>query len=69
MAEDKKSRYSQSQNKATQKYIKNHLDNIMIRVPKGKRDFYKSLAAQAGLSLNQFIVDAMNEKAERDGLI
>ena len=69
MSEDKKkSRYSQSQNKATQKYIKNHLENIMVRVKKGEKDYFKAAAEQCGLSLNKFIVTAMIEKISRDGI-
>ena len=58
--------YTQVQNKATQKYIKQHLENIQLRVPKGRKDYYKDAAAAAGLSLNQFAVSAMDEKIARD---
>ena len=64
--EEKKSRYSQAQNKATQKYVKEHLDEIKIRVPKGRKDYYKDAAASIGQSLNQFAVNAMDEKIDRD---
>ena len=53
--------YSKSQNKATQKYIKNKYEEIKIRVPKGKKDQYKELASKKGLSLNAFIVNLMEE--------
>lgn len=53
--------YSISQNKATQKYIKNNYEEIKIRVPKGKKDQYKELASKKGLSLNSFVVDLMEE--------
>ena len=66
--EEKKSRYTQAQNKATQKYVKGHLDEIKIRVPKGKRDYYKKAADTSGQSLNQFTVNALDEKIERDNL-
>ena len=48
--------YSISQNKATQKYIKNNYEEIKIRVPKGKKDQYKKLASKKGLSLNSFVI-------------
>lgn len=55
---DKSNRqYSQAQNKATQKYIKNNYDEIKIRVPKGKKEEYKTKADAEGKSLNQYIVD------------
>ncbi|MBQ7565469.1 MAG: hypothetical protein IJT16_15945 [Lachnospiraceae bacterium] len=65
--EEKKSRYTPAQNKATQKYIKEHLEEIKIRVPKGRKDYYKGAAAAIGQSLNQFAITAMDEKIERDG--
>lgn len=53
--------YSASQNKATQKYIKNNYEKIKIRIPKGKKDQYKKLASEKGLSLNSFVVDLMEQ--------
>lgn len=52
--------YSKSQNKATQKYVKANYDDIKVRVPKGKRDQYKYLAASYGKSLNQLIVELLD---------
>lgn len=49
--------YSQAQNKATQKYVKNNYDEIKVRVPKGKREEYKAMADAEGKSLNQYIVE------------
>ena len=53
--------YSASQNKATQKYIRNNYEEIKIRIPKGKKDQYKKLASEKGLSLNSFVVDLMEQ--------
>lgn len=53
--------YSASQNKATQKYIKNNYEEIKIRIPKGKKEQYKQLASKKGLSLNSFIVELMEQ--------
>lgn len=50
-------RYSEAQNRATQKYIKNNYDQIVIRIPKGKREIYKAHADSKGKSLNQLIID------------
>lgn len=61
------SRYSQAQNKATQKYIKNTYDEIKVRVPKGEKDRIREHAAERGESLNAFIIRAINETIERDG--
>ena len=35
--------YSEAQKKATAKYMKNKLDDIKVRVPKGKREVYKAM--------------------------
>lgn len=58
---EKKSRYTQAQNRATQKYIKENYDQITIRVPRGYKTIYKVMAAQQGKSLNQFIIDKINQ--------
>ena len=68
MTDAKKNRYSAAQNRATQKYAKENLEQIAVRVKKGQRDYYKAAADKAGLSLAQFVVAAMNEKIERDNL-
>ncbi len=53
--------YNEAQKKATAKYMKEHLDDIKIRVPKGERDRYKAAAAHLGVSLNQLFVNAVEE--------
>lgn len=45
-------------------YAKKHLaklDEIKIRVPKGKKEEYKKMAEAAGKSLNQFIIDRIEK--------
>lgn len=64
--EKKKRAYSQAQNKATQKYIKENYDEIKIRMPKGKRDTLKIHAQSRNESLNGFINRAIDETVERD---
>ena len=69
--EEKKSTYSgntEARKRATAKYHKETIETIAVRVPKGKKDYYKSAAAAAGVSLNQFAIAAMDEKIEREGL-
>lgn len=53
--------YTEAQNKATQKYIKKAYDDIKVRVPKGMRDEYRALAEASGKSLNQLIIDLLEE--------
>ena len=69
MPEEKKSRYTEAQNRATQKYIRENLEEIKFRVKKGDKDKYKSAAENAGLSMAKFFLSAADEKIERDSLI
>ena len=59
---------TEAQRRAVAKYHSEKIENIQIRVPKGKKDYYKSAAEKSGLSLNQFAVTSMDEKIDRDGL-
>ena len=60
--------YSEASKNATMKYMKKNLDDIKTRVPKGKREEYKTDAAALGYSsLNNFVVQAIEEKLEREG--
>ena len=60
--------YSEAQKRATAKYVKANLDDIKIRVPKGKREIYKAAAELAGKSLNQYIIDLIeNDINSRQG--
>lgn len=55
------SNYSEAQKRATMKYIKANLEEIKIRVPKGKKEEYKAKAESAGKSLTQYIIDLVEE--------
>jgi predicted HicB family RNase H-like nuclease len=48
--------YTKAQAKASAEYLKK-LDEIRIRIPKGKKEQYKQMAEAEGKSLNQFIID------------
>ena len=54
-------RYTEAQNKATQKYISKAYDQFSVRVPKGKREIYKAHAEAQGKSLNQLIIDLLDK--------
>lgn len=49
------------------RYNKKAYDTIVFRVYKGSKDIIKEAADAAGLSLNAYIVDAINEKMDREG--
>lgn len=55
---------SQKQLEYARKHLEK-LDQIKVRVPLGKKDEYKEIAAADGKSLNGFIVEAIEEKIER----
>lgn len=60
------SKYTDAQKKASIKYIQDKTDDIRIRAPKGTKDRWKLAADAAGVSLTQYVVDAVDEKMERD---
>lgn len=62
----KKREYSQAQNKATQRYIKNNYDSIMIRMPKGKKELVKAFAESRDESLNGFVNRVIDKEMESD---
>ena len=56
---------SDAQQRAVNKYLKNNLDDIKIRVKKGRKDELKAIAEEQGQSLNAFVLAAIDEKIER----
>ena len=66
---EKKSTYTgntDAHRRGNAKYLTEKVEDIKIRVPKGRKAYYKSAADSAGQSLNQFAIDAMDEKIGRD---
>lgn len=66
MSEEKKSRYTESQKKAAEKYLAEKVEDIRIRVPKGQKDIIRAHAAGQGESMNQFVIRAISETMSRD---
>lgn len=60
--------YNQARNKASQKYQKENLEQIAIRVPKGDRANLKEAAEEAGESMALYIINAVNTRAGREVL-
>ena len=53
--------------RAVAKYVRNHYDDIQVRVPKGQREIIKAHAAQHdGGSVNAFVQRAIAETMARD---
>ena len=66
MPEEKKSRYTEAQAKAAKKYLKESVEDIRIRVPKGQKAVIKDHAEGQGESMNAFVVRAISETMVRD---
>ena len=60
MAENK-GRYTEAQKRSAEKYLQEKVEDIRIRVPKGQKDIIKARAEALGKSVNQFILDCINE--------
>ena len=66
MAETKKG-YTQVQNKATQKYIKNNYDDLRIRIRKDdeiNKAVITDNANKANESVNEYVVKAVKQRIE-----
>ena len=63
---EKHSTYTPSRKKANEKYLSEKVDNILIRVPKGKKAEIQDAAKQKSVSLNQYIVDAIDNALNQD---
>ncbi len=68
-AQGKRKRYTPSQARAAKKYLENSVEEIKVRVPKGQKDLYKKAAANAGESLNAFIIRAMDQRINEENLL
>lgn len=54
--------YTDRQNKATQKYQKENLEQVRFWVTKGKKEEYKKFAESRGLSLTALIVQLIERE-------
>ena len=59
-------KYSQAQNRATQKYIRENYDSVVIRMPKGRKDKIRDFAKENGESMNGFVNRAIDETIARE---
>ena len=69
MSDEKKSTYTgytESRKKANEKYLKESVEDIRIRVPKGDKAKVQEHAATMGESTNAFVVRAITEAMNRD---
>lgn len=69
MPEEKKSTYkgfTDARKKANEKYLRETVEDIRIRVPKGEKAKIQAHATSTGESVNAFVIRAINEAMERD---
>ena len=69
MSEEKKSTYSgktEARRKANAKYLKESVEDIRIRVPKGQKNIIKAAAENAGESLNTYVRKSVDQRMERE---
>ncbi len=59
-------KYTEAQAAATKKYLKN-IGEYKLRVSKEDKEKYMKVAKNAGMSLNTYIIQAIDEKIEREG--
>lgn len=57
---EKKIYYTEARAKGNAKYLKS-LDEIKLRGPSGMKEKYRKVAEAAGKSLNQYIIDCIEE--------
>lgn len=57
---------TEAQRRANDKYLKEKVDDIRFRVPKGQREVIHNHATSQGESVNAFINRAVKETMERD---
>ncbi len=66
MSKERKSRYTEAQARAASKYLKESVEDIRIRVPKGQKAIIKEHAESQGESMNAFVIRAIDETMQRD---
>lgn len=54
-----------SATRAKNKYNAAAYDRLYPYVPKGRKAIYEEAAKAAGMSLNEFVIDALEEKVKR----
>lgn len=58
-------KYTEAQANATKKYLKN-IGEYKLRVSKEDKQRYMNIAKSSGMSLNAYIIQAIEEKIQRE---
>lgn len=59
-------KYTEARKEGNKRWDAANLDRISIAMPKGKKDDVKAAASAAGESMNQYIINAVDQRMERD---
>ena len=59
-------KYTDARKEGNRKWDTANLDRVSIAMPKGKKDDIKAAAAAVGESMNQYIINAVEPRMERD---
>ena len=59
-------KYTEAQKAASIKYLRDKTDSIQIRTPKGTKDIWKAAAEEQGISLQQFIIQAVEAAINKE---
>lgn len=57
--------YTEAQKKASIKYLQEKTDDIRLRLPKGAKDRWKAAADASGVSMTQFVRDAVEAAIQK----
>lgn len=58
-------KYTDAQKKASMKYMKEKTDSIQIRATKGTKDRWRKAAEENGKSMNQFIIESVEDRINK----
>lgn len=59
--------YTPAQGKASKKYMAENVDKFTVQMPKGTKDAWKAAAVDAGVSLNKYVIQAVNRRMATEG--
>ena len=59
-------KYTDARKEGNRKWDTANLDRVSIAMPKGKKNDIKAAAAAVGESMNQYIINAVEQRMERD---
>ena len=60
-------KYTEARKEGNKRWDEKNLDRVSLAMPMGKKEDIKAAASSAGVSMNAYIVAAVDEKMERDG--